>query len=116
MVDWNVNSLVHCCAPAVQSEEIHAGRLFIGHHSALRHRGDGPKAAYHSPSDRVKITYGDSLVTGDVRTLTLATVSCVASLESTRSLTGAHSTLFTSTHPVCQQFENKIHFPRSVPL
>jgi hypothetical protein len=43
MVDWNVNSLVHCCAPAVQSEiwrqiagEIHAGRLFIGHHSALR--------------------------------------------------------------------------------
>jgi hypothetical protein len=20
MVDWNVNSLVHCCAPAVQSE------------------------------------------------------------------------------------------------
>jgi hypothetical protein len=40
----------------------------------VRSPGDGPKAAYHPPSDRVKITYGDSLVTGDVRTLTLATV------------------------------------------
>jgi hypothetical protein len=53
MVDWNMNSFVHCCALAVQSEiwrqiagEIHAGRLFIGHHSALRHRGDGPKTTY----------------------------------------------------------------------
>jgi hypothetical protein len=73
--------------------EIHAGRLFIGHHSALRHRrgrsennvrspGDGPKAAYHPPSDCVKITYGYSLVTGDVRTLTLAAVAYVEGIIS----------------------------------
>jgi hypothetical protein len=47
-----------------------------------RSPGDGPKTAYSSPSptsDRVKLTYGDCLVTGDVRTLTLATVITVGS-------------------------------------
>jgi hypothetical protein len=90
MVDWNVNSLAHCCAPAVQSEiwrqiagEIHAGLHWTSlgtvpqrgrSENNVRSLGDGPKAAYYPPSDRVKITYGDSLVTSDVRTLTLATV------------------------------------------
>jgi hypothetical protein len=88
MVDWNVNSLVHCCAPAVQSEiwrgnsrrtPLHWTSLGTApqrgrSENNVRSPGDGPKVVYHPPSDRVKITYGDSLVTGDVRTLTLATV------------------------------------------
>jgi hypothetical protein len=90
MVDWNVNSLVHCCAPAAGGAKWGNSRRTHLHWTSLatapqrgrsennvRSPGDGPKAAYYPPSDRVKITYGDSLVTGDVRTLTLATAMAV---------------------------------------
>jgi hypothetical protein len=63
----------------------------------VRPPGDGPETAYRPPWRQRKITYGDPRVTGDVRTLTLATVSRAA-LPLTKIDVPCAATLFSSTN------------------